>query len=375
MVIKIHNMNIPIASPSRELQLINNFYERFNSLLDDGVYIGGSSVTDFENNMKKFLGSKYITTLNSGTDALLMSLIALGVKKGDEVLVPSFTFFASVECILHLGAIPVFVDINTKTFCMDMSDLLSKITKNSKAIMPVHLFGNNSEINRVIEIAKNNNLLVVEDVAQAFGSQDEVGEYLGTKSDIGAFSFFPSKTLGGIGDGGMVATNNKDYFDLIVKLKNHGQSKNYEHVMVGHNSRLDSLNAFVLDQKLNIFNRIKNGREEFFQFYNKNFTNFSWLELPERDNKTTLLNYFTVTLNPGLRSKFSKYLNDNGISNSIYYKKPIHLQEALSKHVNQTQKLTNTEIASKTVLSLPYYSLPTEQELDYLLSKFESFKP
>ena len=145
--------------------------------------------------------------------------------------------------------------------------------------------------------------------------------------------------------------------------------------MVGHNSRLDSLNAFVLDQKLNIFNRIKNGREEFFQFYNRNFTNFSWLELPERDNKTTLLNYFTVTLNPGLRSKFSKYLNDNGISNSIYYKKPIHLQEALSKYVNQTQKLTNTEIASKTVLSLPYYSLPTEQELDYLLSKFESFKP
>ena len=375
MVIKIHNMNIPIASPSRELQLINNFYERFNSLLDDGVYIGGSSVTDFENNMKKFLGSKYIITLNSGTDALLMSLVALGIKKGDEVLVPSFTFFASVECILHLGAIPVFVDINTETFCMDVSDLLSKITKNSKAIMPVHLFGNNSDINQILEIAKNNNLLVVEDVAQAFGSQDEVGEYLGTKSNIGAFSFFPSKTLGGIGDGGMVATDNKESFDLIVKLKNHGQSKNYEHVMVGHNSRLDSLNAFVLDEKLKIFNQIKEGREKFFKFYIENFSNISWLDLPIKDSENTLLNYFTVTLSPDIRNKLSNYLNDNGISNSIYYKKPIHLQEALLKFINQPQKLPKTEIASKTVLSLPYYSLPTDQELDYLLSKFEAFKP
>tara|TARA_X000000368_G_scaffold412471_1_gene398904 strand:+ start:284 stop:1399 length:1116 start_codon:yes stop_codon:yes gene_type:complete len=371
----MHSMNIPIASPSRELQLINNFHERFNSLLNDGIYIGGSSVADFENNMKKFLGSKYIITLNSGTDALLMSLVALGIKKGDEVLVPSFTFFASVECILHLGAIPVFVDINTETFCMDVSDLLSKITKNSKAIMPVHLFGNNSDINQILEIAKNNNLLVVEDVAQAFGSQDEVGEYLGTKSNIGAFSFFPSKTLGGIGDGGMVATDNKESFDLIVKLKNHGQSKNYEHVMVGHNSRLDSLNAFVLDEKLKIFNQIKEGREKFFKFYIENFSNISWLDLPIKDSENTLLNYFTVTLSPDIRNKLSNYLNDNGISNSIYYKKPIHLQEALLKFINQPQKLPKTEIASKTVLSLPYYSLPTDQELDYLLSKFEAFKP
>ena len=324
--------------------------------------------------MKKFLGTKYVVTLNSGTDALLMSLIALGIQRGDEILVPSFTFFASVECILHLGAKPVFVDIDPKTFCLDISELENKITKKSKAIMPVHLFGNNSNIIQVIELAKKYNLFVVEDVAQAFGSKDEEKVYLGTKGDIGAYSFFPSKTLGGIGDGGMIATNNEEYFSLISKLKNHGQSENYEHTIVGHNSRLDSLNAFVLNEKLNIFQKIKEGRDSFYSYYHENFKNFSWLTLPEKNNENILLNYFTISVSSDIRQKLASYLIDNGISNSIYYKKPIHLQEAVVKNSSTPQKLLHTENASQQVLSLPYFSFPDDRELEYLLLKFRDFK-
>ena len=368
-------MKIPITSPSRELDFVKNIYKKINSELKKGVYIGGDNVNIFEENIKNFLNAKYVVTLNSGTDALTLSLIALGIKEGDEVLVPSFTFFASVECIYHVGAKPVFVDIDMDTYCFDINDLRNKITSKTKAAIPVHLFGNSGNLEELIEISKIYNIKIVEDAAQSFGSKLTNKKYLGTVGDLGAFSFYPSKTLGGIGDGGMIVTNNKNYYKTLMQLKNHGQSDNYEHKIVGTNSRLDSLNALVLNEKLKIFEEIANSRNKFYDFYYKNLYDLNWVNLPLKENKNTLLNYFTISTNSSLRNKLQNYLSQNNISTAIYYKKPLHLQPAVRNRQQDKPSLKNTLKASKTVLSIPYFAFAKNNEMEYVVSKILKFKP
>ncbi len=366
------DMNIPLADPTRELKQIKNFESRFNKKLKQGFYVGGDDVIKFENTFKDYVGTKYSISVNSGTDALLLSLISLGIKKGDKVIVPSFTFFATVECVMQLGAIPIFVDINLETYTVDLKDFERKINKQIKAVIPVHLFGNNSNIKEIKKICKKYNVKIVEDVAQAFGSESN-NEKLGSVGDLGAFSFFPSKTLGGIGDGGCITTNNYSFYKKIQKLKNHGQDKAYEHEIVGFNSRLDSLNAFVLNEKLNIFYKIKKSRNAFYDFYVENLKKYEWMKLPIKQNDDIVLNYFTIQVSSKIRDKFMTYLKENKIGSAIYYKKPLHLQKAVLEKYKKIS-LKNTEEASRTTLSLPFYSFPEEKELEYLLSKIEKFK-
>lgn len=366
-------MNIPLANPARELEKITNFQLKFNKKLHQGIYIGGKDVNTFEENIASYIGSKYCVAVNSGTDALLLSLIALGIKRGDKIVVPSFTFFATIEVIMHLGAIPIFVDINTDTYTIDIDDFKKKLNKNIKAVIPVHLYGNNSNIDEIKNICNNYNIRIIEDVAQAFGSSTRKGLKLGSIGDLGAFSFFPSKTLGGIGDGGCIVTNNFSNYKKILKLRNHGQGKNYDHEVVGANSRLDSLNAFVLNEKLSIFQKIKKSRNNFYDFYINNLSNLDWIKLPTKENENIIFNYFTVTVPPNIRNKFLSYLNNNKIGASIYYKKPIHLQKAVLSRYKMV-KLENTEKISKSIISLPFYSFPEDKELDYLISKINKFK-
>ena len=366
-------MKIPLANPARELKKIKNFQPRFNKKLNQGVYVGGKDVTTFEENIASYIGSKYCVAVNSGTDALLLSLIALGIKKGDKVVVPSFTFFATIEVVMHLGAIPIFVDINTETYTIDIDDFKKKVNQNIKAVIPVHLFGNNANIDEIKKICSTHNIKIIEDVAQAFGSGTENNTKLGSIGDIGAFSFFPSKTLGGIGDGGCVVTNNLSQYKKVLKLRNHGQGKNYEHEFVGANSRLDSLNAFVLNEKLSIFPEIKKSRDDFYDFYTKNLSHFDWIRLPIKENENTILNYFTITVPPLIRNKLLSYLNQHQIGASIYYKKPIHLQKAVLDRYKKIS-MEKTEKISKCVISLPFYSFPEDKELDYLISKINKFK-
>ena len=365
-------MKIPLANPARELERIKNFDSRFNKKLKEGVYIGGENVSTFENRIANYTGSKYCVAVNSGTDALLLSLIALGIKKGDKVIVPSFTFFATVEVVMHLGAIPIFVDINTETYTIDIKDFEKKVNKTIKAVIPVHLFGNNSNIENIKKICNEYNIKIIEDVAQAFGSGTKKNIKLGSIGDMGAFSFFPSKTLGGIGDGGCVVTSNFSYYKKILKLRNHGQEKNYEHDLVGANSRLDSLNAFVLNEKLSIFQEIKKSRNSFYDFYVNNMSHLDWINLPTKQNENTILNYFTITVPPILRNKLLSYLNKHHIGASIYYKKPIHLQKVVLDKYNKIS-LKNTERISKSVISLPFYSFPEDGELEYLIAKINKF--
>ena len=366
-------MKIPLANPARELNKIKNFESRFNKKLKNGIYVGGKDVLTFEENVANYIGSKYCVTVNSGTDALLLSLMALGIKKGDKVMVPSFTFFATIEVVMHLGAVPVFVEINKETYTFDIDDFKKKVNKTIKAVIPVHLFGNNSNIEIIKNICNKYNLKIIEDVAQAFGSGTKNNRKLGSIGDMGAFSFFPSKTLGGIGDGGCVVTNNLSQYKKILKLRNHGQGKNYEHEFVGINSRLDSLNAFVLNEKLSIFQEIKKSRNDFYNFYINNLSHLEWINLPTKENENIILNYFTITVSPLIRNKLLSYLNQHQIGASIYYKKPIHLQKAVLDKYERVS-LKKTEKISKSIISLPFYSFPKDDELEYLVAKIKKFK-
>ena len=213
---------------------------------------------------------------------------------------------------------------------------------------------------------------VLEDAAQCFGSKTSDGKFLGTVGDLGAFSFYPSKTLGGIGDGGMIATNNKKYFEIITQLKNHGL-KNSEHKIVGINSRLDSLNAFVLNEKLKIFDNISKTRNDFYKYYVDNLSDCNFIKLPKKENSNILLNYFTISINKNLRNKLMDYLKINGISTSIYYKTPVHQLPALS-FMKKSFKLDKTVNARETELSLPLYPISKKRKWKELLknSKFHN---
>ena len=369
-------MKINIANPQREIIKFKNFKNQLFSEVLSGRYVGGEQVEQFEENLKNFFQVKYATTLNSGTDALLLSLITLGIKENDEVIVPSFTYFATVETILQLKAKPIFVDVEKDSYVTSAKKIESLLTKKTKCIIPVHLFGYDCDIKNIKKLGQKYNIPIIEDTAQAFGSKSSSGKFLGTQGKINAFSNYPSKTLGGIGDGGFVLTNNKELNKSIRLLKNHGQKKQYEHIIPGFNSRLDSINAFVLLKKLEIFDEIYNLIKNFEEFYVKFFQNFDNIYFPSF-NENILLNNFTIILPRQHRNNILKDLNQKGIEARIYYPIPIHKQKALSekKVLYKNIDLSNSEKLSKSILSLPFYSFPTKKELAYLKTELtKSFK-
>lgn len=363
-------MKIPIAKPINEITDIKNFENKFIREVKKGIYIGGENVVAYEESLKKFFGVKHVVSLNSGTDALVLSLASLGIKPRDEVILPSFTYFATAEAVMHLGAIPVFADTEEDSYCISAKTIEKLITKKTKCIIPVHLYGYDCDIKETIKLAKKFNIKVLEDAAQSFGSKSVENKFLGTYGDIGAFSNFPSKTLGGIGDGGFILTNNANYFKKISLLKNHGQSSNYEHEIMGVNSRLDSLNAFVLRNKLKNFNKIKNTRNDFVKMYLNFFSTIDNVVIP-KVHKNIVLNYFSLEFLDNSRNYIKKSLLESGIQSNIYYQKPLHKQPALKKYGFKDKGLKNTEKLSKKILSLPLYSGVSIKELAYIERKLQ----
>lgn len=359
-------MIIKTATPERELKKIKNFKNEILKLLDSGNYIGGNNVKSFENSISKILNIKYVSSLNSGTDALLLSLIALGIKKNDEVIIPSFTYFATAETVMQLGAKPVFADLENNSFTVSARTIEKVITKKTKCIIPVHLFGCNADIENIYKLSQYKKIKIIEDTAQAFGSKSVHGKYLGTFGNVNAFSNYPSKTLGGIGDGGFITTNNLDIYKKIQLLKNHGQSKQYTHVIPGFNSRLDELNAYVLNSKLNFFNEISKSRKIFANFYFELLNGYSEIFIPEY-NKNILLNNFSLLVDEKVRNKLLLELNKKNINARIYYETPLHLQKAIkSNYKINTNKLKNTEYIAKRIITLPFFAFPKKSELEYL---------
>jgi len=365
-------MLIPIAKPENDYLAIPNLEKNFIKEFKSGIYVGGDNVREFESNLSKFLKVKYVSSVNSGTDALYLSLKALGLGKNDEVIIPSFTYVATLEAVLRVGSTPVFADIDENSFCISSKTVSDVVTDKTKCIIPVHLYGYNSDIENIYKFASKNRIFIVEDSAQSFGSKNLKGKYLGSIGNSGAFSNYPTKTLGGIGDGGFVSTNNKDIYEKINKLKDHGQNKKYTHLIPGYNSRMDSLNAYILNQKLLNFKRIQNSRNNFIKFYNDFFSDFQKIKTIDFDGNQTLLNYYSIILPKKDRNKINDNLNLNDINSRIYYQKPLHLQPLIRNYSNINKDKINlplTEIMSNSVLSLPLYSFPTKSELKFIKDK------
>jgi dTDP-4-amino-4,6-dideoxygalactose transaminase len=353
-------------------------------VLDSGIFIGGSEVEEFEKEVAAFCGTKYAVGVNSGTDALFLSLKALGIRQGDEVIAPAFTFIATAEVIANCGAKPVFVDINPKTFNIDPSKIEEKITKNTKAIIPVHLFGQMADMDEIMEIAKKYKLYVIEDAAQAIGAEykgkkaglsaQAILAKAGTIGDLGCFSFFPSKNLGAYGDGGMVATDNEEFFQKIKLLKNHGSSpkEKYLNLIIGTNSRLDAIQAAILRVKLKYLSKWSKERAERANYYNKNLNGVGDIITPfTTGDRTHIFHQYTIRTKS--REKLQKCLKEKGIPTMIYYPLPLHLQTAFKNLVYKEGDFPEAEKAAKEVLSLPLYPEISQREQGFILEEIKNF--
>lgn len=348
------------------IDLVSN-YKKFRkeilASLDDvflsGKYILGNYVVEFEKKIAEFLGSPYAIGVNSGTDALRIALRALGIKKNDEVITTPFTFVSTAEVIADIGAKPVFADINPKTFNIDNSEIIKKITSKTKAIIAVHLFGLPCEIEELSILCKEKGIHLIEDVAQSFGAMYN-NKYVGTFGDIGCFSFYPTKNLFTYGDGGLIITND----DLINKkcrmLRNHGIDKNYDSEFLGYNSRLDTIHAAIMLRFLPFISKWNQRRRYLAKLYIENLKNLQYIECPYSNEKSYhVYNQFTIRVKNKKRDLLQNYLADKKISTFIYYPKPLHLMKAFSFLGYKEKDFPNAEAASKEVLSLPlWHNMP-----------------
>tara|TARA_B100001564_G_scaffold282132_1_gene244593 strand:- start:947 stop:2032 length:1086 start_codon:yes stop_codon:yes gene_type:complete len=359
-------MKIPLIEFSYEL---NEFSEDLSSLLVDHVtnsqFIGGKSVTEFEENFAKFLNIEYVVSVGNGTDALLIGLEALELKK-KEVIVPSFSFFATSEAIVKAGLDPVFVDINNDDCNIDVNLIEENITENTGAILPVHLYGNASNMKEIKNLANKYNLKIVEDVAQSFGTKYD-NKFLGTIGDIGCFSFFPTKTLGAYGDGGAIVTNDENLATKARMLKNHGANKKYFNELFGYNSRLDSIQASVLNIKLKKINKWIEKRIEIGNFYDSQFKSIEGIKLLKNTNST--FNYYTIFILNNKRDEFKSYLDQHEIANAIYY--PITLPSLPAHSIDK--KFPVAEEACKEIISLPIWPGMSEDQQKYVVDTVENF--
>lgn len=337
-------------------------------VIDSSAFIKGGNVVDFQQSLEAYLNVKHVIPVGNGTDALQIALMALGLKPGDEVITPTFTFIATAEVVALLGLTPVVVDVDVDTFNIDIESIKKAITPRTKAIVPVHLFGQNAEMEQILELAKQHNLYVIEDACQSIGSTytfaNRKSFQSGTMGDIGCTSFFPSKNLGCFGDGGAIFTNNDELALRMRSIANHGMIERYHHDIVGVNSRLDSIQAAVLDVKLKYLDRYNNSRQEVATFYDNAFANNDRLIVPKRSvNSSHVFHQYTLKLNGINRSALRNYLSDKGIPTMIYYPVPLHLQKAYKNDRYQLGDFPNAEKLCECVLSLPMH---TELEIDQL---------
>jgi UDP-2-acetamido-2-deoxy-ribo-hexuluronate aminotransferase len=332
------------------------------NVLDTSSYIMGSKVAELESNLSHFSGAKHAIACSSGTDALLLAMMALDIKSGDEVITSPFTFIATAEMIAFLGAIPVFVDIDEKTYNIDSSKIEAVITDKTKIIMPVSIFGQTSNMDEINKIAKKHDLKVIEDAAQSFGATCN-----GTKScnlsDISTTSFFPAKPLGCYGDGGAVFTNNDELAKKMRVILNHGQSSKYHHSKIGINGRIDTIQAGVLNVKLKYFQDEIEKRQEIAKKYNDNLKNII-TPFVEKDSTSAWAQYCIRVEN---REEMIQKCSDKGVPTAIYYPLPLHLQEVFLYLGYKNGDFPITEKVSFDIMALPMSAFLKDEEQDYII--------
>lgn len=343
-------------------RLEKQIQEAIKRVLESGMFILGPNVEALEEEIAGYIGTRYAIGVASGTDALQLALIAAGVGRGDEVITTPFTFIATAEVISHLGAQPVFVDINPKTYNIDPAKISPRITKRTKAIIPVHLYGQPADMEPILKIARENGLKVIEDCAQAFGAEYK-GHKVGSLGHTGCFSFFPSKNLGCYGDGGMILTNDEEIYNQVKKLHVHGSEQKYKHSILGFNSRLDELQAAILRVKFKEVDEARQQRIQKAVEYNRRLE--GKVATPFREDfGLHVYNQYTIRVKN--RSQIQESLKAKGIATAIHYPIPLHQQEAY-QHLNYAKDdLPESNRASQEVLSLPMFPAMTQEQIDYI---------
>jgi dTDP-4-amino-4,6-dideoxygalactose transaminase len=342
------------------------------------AFINGPAVKEFQFNLEKYLGVRHVITCANGTDSLQIAMMALDLKPGDEVICPAFTYVATAEVIGLLGLTPVMVDVNPKTFNITASEIEKSITSKTKVIVPVHLYGQSCDMESIMKLAEKYNLFVIEDNAQAIGSDYTFSDgrvaKTGTIGHIGSTSFFPSKNLGCYGDGGALMTNDDALAQKMRMIANHGQEKKYYHKVLGCNSRLDTIQAAILNIKLKYLDAYSKARNEMANYYNTAFAQIDDLHVPERQNNSThVFHQYTLRVKNGKRNELQNYLSEKGIPSMIYYPLPLYKQEAFQEFVTPNFKLDTTELLCKEVLSLPIHTEINRENLEWVCSNVKSF--
>ena len=361
-------MKIPILDLTAQYKSIKKEIDAaVMKVIESQHFILGEEVEKFEGEVAVYCGIKYAVGVASGTDALILSLRALGIGEGDEVITAPFTFFATAESVSIVGAKPVFVDIDPNTYCINPELIEDAITKKTKAVIPVHLFGQCADMDAILEIAQRYSLKVIEDTAQAMGAVYK-GRQAGSMGDAGALSFFPSKNLGGFGDGGMVVTNNKELADKVRMLRVHGSTIRYIHSNIGTNSRLDALQAAILRVKLRHLNEWLEGRRKVAQYYNENLKGLPIITpyAPPYNIHTYHLYVLRVKPSP---EKLAKFLNDAGIEARTYYPVSLHLQECYKGIGYKKGDFKESESASPQTVAIPLYPELGAKEQKFIVEK------
>ena len=353
--------------------------EALANVIDTTSFINGPAVSSFQKNLENYLDIKHVIPCANGTDALQLALMSLGLNSGDEIITVDFTFASTVEVIALLGLTPVLVDVDSESFNINLNSLEKAITKKTKVIIPVHLFGQVANMDEIMKIAKKYNLVVIEDTAQAIGANykflDGTKKKAGTIGEIGTTSFFPSKNLGAYGDGGAVFTNDDDLAHKIRGMANHGMYKRYHHDTVGINSRLDSIQAAILDIKLKRLDSYNNLRKKFASKYTEFLNNNSKILTPKviGDEDSHVFHQYTIILKDTNRDELVKYLNENNIPCGVYYPIPLHKQKAYQSIRFKEEDFSVTNWLTKSVISLPMHTELDDDQIEYISDKIKIF--
>lgn len=357
-------MQVPILDLKAQYANIKDEVMRaINEVCESQMLCLGPAVSEFEERVAEYCGSKYAVGVSSGSDALLVSLLALEIKPGDEVITTPFSFFATAGAIARIGAAPVFVDIDADSYNIDPAKIEEKITEKTRAIMPVHLYGQASQMKPILEIAKRRDLAVVEDAAQVIGATQD-GVKCGNFGCVGCFSFYPTKNLGGFGDGGLVTTNNESLAEKLKILRDHGQSPRYFYKMIGGNFRLDGIQGAVLTVKLKYLDSWNEKRRQNAALYDSLFAD-SAVKSPKIDsNNISTYNQYTIAVPE--RNQLQEFLAKNEISTAIFYPKPLHLQECFKYLGYKKGDIPVAEQVCGQVLSLPIYPELKPEQIEYV---------
>jgi dTDP-4-amino-4,6-dideoxygalactose transaminase len=392
-------MNIPLIDLKAQYEsLAEDLDKAALGVLSSANYIMGKTVTDFEKEFADFIGVKHAISVGNGTDALVLALKSMGIGEGDEVITTPFTFFATAETISAVGATPVFVDVDKETFNIDVTKIEEKITSKTKAIMPVHIFGQSADMDEINEIAKKNNLYVIEDACQAIGGKYR-GRKIGTLGDVACFSFFPTKNLGCAGDGGMIVTDNDEIAIIARALRTHGSGENgqkaynllnnieeeiktaegandtvynplkYYNYLIGYNTRLDAIQAAILSVKLKEIDSWNAKRREIVELYNEALQNSDLVTPVARGYNDHV--YHMYILQSENREEVLTKLKEAGIATGVYYPVPLHLQKVYKNLGYKEGDMPVSEYLSHRTFAIPVYPELTKEQIDYIISKIK----